>query len=441
MNSMPVSFLTSWPPVFALGILALLARAMSQSWLEAGPVCALVWFFSLALPLLFAPDYAVASSGLWWIALCAATVCAGSVMASYPFHPMTTPSRHANEKRDASCFPYLRCLILIAMLCGILSSVTDLSASWRPMTSLRGDVYVEMAHEMYVERHTQDVYPRWISRILLIGVYLSPMLGGMLSSVKQSRWDGCLSIASLLPALLMFALHTTRAAFILAGILWGAGWFAVRVWMWPEERPPWTARTAVVFLGIGLLGIALFGAGQVIREGKTPSWDTLWGQIASPGVRSAFFGHVSVFSGWFETTWDVVLRPAWGRYSLAGFFDLLGLSTREVGLYRDIQEVEPGGLSNIYTVFRGLIQDFTAPGALVVLFFMGGVAGRAYHWTRQGRLIWMPILIAFYALAGNVITSIFNYNSILFAWFLLSLYLWGIGLRGSGPALREGAPT
>ncbi len=438
----PSSNLAVWPPALTLCLLALLLRVCGQSWLAAGPFYALVWSVYLLLPLVLAPDYPVLPLGLWGIVLCVLAVCAGDAVVSRPIQknqgaPCPTP-----EKDRLLTLPYLRSILLVSILCGILSPIIDLSASGHSVTLLiSGDAYLEMAHTLSVERYTQDVSSPWVSRILLIGVYLSPMLGGILFPVHRSRqrfrWDGLLSLGSLLPALFIFVLYTTRAAFILAGILWVAGWLAVRVWMRQEERQPLTSKTAAAFLGSGLLGIVLFGMGQAIREGEAPGMDALWSRITSPGLRAAFFGHVSVFSRWFETSWDVAL-PTWGRYSLAGLFDLLGLSTREGGLYLDIWEVESGGLTNIHTVFRGLIQDFTSPGALVFLFLIGGVAGHAHHRTGQGHLVWMPILIGFYAFTGDFITSIFNYNSILFAWLLLIAYFWGICLWRSGIRPRRG---
>jgi oligosaccharide repeat unit polymerase len=434
--------LVRWLPVLSLGILALLARALSTSWLSAGPAYALTWFVYLALPLLFAPDYTVAPSGLWWITLCAAAVCTGGATVSYYFHRTAPLQCTLQDGRDDSSFPYLRRLLLFVVLCGILSSVVGLSDSGRSMTALfSGDAYMEMAHELSIERYTEESSASWMSRLLLTSVYLGPILGGMLFTVKRLRWDGYIALVSIVPALFIFVLHTTRAAFILAGILCVAGGLAGQVWRWQVTRRTWTPKVVAVSLGVVGLGVALFSLGQAVREGEAPGLDVLWNRTTSPGVRAAFFGHVSTFSQWFDSSWDSTVDPAWGRYSLAGLFDLLGLGVREAGLYRDIQEVEPGGLTNIYTVFRGLIQDFTLSGALVFLFLIGGIAQHAHHRTGQGRLAWMPVLIAFYAFTGDFITSIFNYNSIIFAWLLLALYVWGTCLYRSGFVQRGDVPT
>jgi len=100
-------------------------------------------------------------------------------------------------------------------------------------------------------------------------------------------------------------------------------------------------------------------------------------------------------------------------------------------------DLAPGTRTNIYTLFRGLIQDFTLPGALIVLWIVGVIAGYAYNQTARGHLTWMPILIAFYAFACDFLTSIFNYNSILFAWVGLTVYIWGICFYQMRPPQRE----
>src|SRR5260370_25887241 len=120
--------------------------------------------------------------------------------------------------------------------------------------------------------------------------------------------------------------------------------------------------------------------------------------------------------------WSTI-HPTWGRYTFAGLFDLARLSPRAQGLYTDqmLVDREP---YNIYTVFRGLIQDFTLPGALAFVGAIGFLAQLVYARVRSGLLTYSAFLAAFYAFTvWSFITDIFIYNTIIASFLVLATYL------------------
>ena len=83
-----------------------------------------------------------------------------------------------------------------------------------------------------------------------------------------------------------------------------------------------------------------------------------------------------------------------------------------------------GRATNIFTIFRGLIQDFGLFGSLVFLFAVGLVAGIGYEETRRRNVIAIGVLSAFYAATlWSPIVDLFAYNSIIAAWILFLSYL------------------
>ncbi len=422
------SFWELWSAALTLFLVALMMRACARSWFSAGPFYALAWSGYLSLPLVLAPDYPVSPMSLWWIVLCVLAVCAGDVWASCMTHSGARPE-NSRDDPDRLPLPGLRTMLTVAIVCGLLSSVVAIVESGRSFSLfLSGEAYVQTAHELSVGRYSQEYVPSTLGQILLTGAYLSPMLGGILFCVKRSRQDGALGVTSLLPVFAITLLHTTRATFFFGGVLWLSSYWGMQVWRNRETTPFFTSKGLAVSAGIGGLVVMLFCFGQVVRVGDAPTLDALLDAFASPHLRAWFFGYLSAFSGWFGQSWDT-REMAWGGYSLAGVFDQLGFLSRAQGLYTDVSDLASGARSNIYTVFRGLIQDFTLPGTLLFLWMVGGIAAHAHRRTAHGHLAWMPILIAFYAFTGDFLSSIFNYNSILLAWILLGLYIWGICLR------------
>ena len=408
------------------------ARSYGGSWLEPGAFFALVWSFYALVPLVFAPDYTVWPGGVWWILTSGLSVCCGSWWVRGN-RSKTLPERHIRVMPSSDSYsesrllvPRVRLALLVSVLCGLLYSLIGVARlGLGPGTLFSVEGVVLIARTFSVDRYSEDyVAPGVFSQIWLIGVYAAPIFGGILFAMRRSSRDVGLSILSLSPALVVFALQTTRASVATALILWVSGCFAFRVLLERGRTRIFTRKVVSAFVGIVLAMMVLFAVGQVMRGGDTPEVGALGEVLVSPVARASMLGHISVFSQWFHESQITHERPAFGAYSIAGLFDQLGLHNRAAGLYTDPYEVEPGGFTNIYTIFRGLIEDFTLPGSLVFLFLAGVCAGSAYDRVRGGNPRYVPILVAFYAFSGSHGVSIFNYNSVLFAWLILGIYFW-----------------
>jgi hypothetical protein len=127
-------------------------------------------------------------------------------------------------------------------------------------------------------------------------------------------------------------------------------------------------------------------------------------------VTSGAAGHMTAFSWWFEKRGAKGLPPFLGQITFAGIFNALGIYERKLGLFQEFVLLRSGFNTNIYTIFRPLILDFTLFGALILLFFSGFVAGIAYQFVLIGKVRFVPLLTAFYA------TVMFSFNTSLWIW-------------------------
>jgi hypothetical protein len=68
--------------------------------------------------------------------------------------------------------------------------------------------------------------------------------------------------------------------------------------------------------------------------------------------------------------------------------------------------------SNIFTVFRGLIEDFGPVGSCLVLFAFGAASSLSYLAVQHGRASLLPALIVSYAYTFlSTSFSLFTYNA------------------------------
>jgi oligosaccharide repeat unit polymerase len=427
------SWLATFIPAALLIILALYNRAYGSSWLEPGAYIALVWSFYVFLPLLFAPNYYIWPIGVWWILISIFAVsCGSAIITGFAL------KQHQDNKLDnihialeiknseIKYFNGIRWVLLFSIGAGILSTIIIIWFSGRSLSVFFSPRdYIDMAVEFSVGRYSQTYIPPLLARGLSFGLYLSPVLGGMLYATRRNKLDGFLSALSIIPEMFEFIVHTTRFAFILAFILWGAGFFGTVVLFHRNRVRIFNKRIVLTMIGLVVIMGALFGVGQVIRGGEDPTKDALTETIASPNTRAAALGHISVFARWLNESWADDITPTFGAYTFTGLFEFLGLPTTPfVGLYSENHEVEPGGITNIYTIFRGLIEDFTLAGSLVFLFIFGFLAGLAYINVLRGKSRWMPVLISYYGFVPLYMVSLFYRNGILFALLILYIYIY-----------------
>lgn len=140
-------------------------------------------------------------------------------------------------------------------------------------------------------------------------------------------------------------------------------------------------------------------------------------------------GHLPAFGDWLHVALRKELSLTYGAFTFGGIFELLNLQERLPGIYEENIQMTVGGViveSNIFTAFRGLIQDFGYLGAIAGLFLIGFCGGSAFRSAARGQIAAAPWLAAYYMFAiWSPIGSFAVYNTILAAYLLFGLYLWG----------------
>ena len=86
-------------------------------------------------------------------------------------------------------------------------------------------------------------------------------------------------------------------------------------------------------------------------------------------------GHMHNVDVWYTSYQPTELT--WGSHTFLGISNLLGIEERVQGIYPEFMNVGKNGfygISNTFTIFRPLVEDFGEAGAMVAMFVMGIVA-------------------------------------------------------------------
>jgi len=406
-----------------LGMLAFISRLMQRSWLAPGPFFSLYWLVFTIIPLIAAPEYPVSPGGIYWIVLSSLAVCVGGLLGAGVQLPSFKSKYHEYAPlvfwvdKDRP-FPWLNKLIILSFILGMMVPISILfSAGYLNASLFSLESIQSIARQFSIMRYAEGYAPPLFSRLLTVWIYIGALLGGILYIVAKTRKQYLICLLPFVPALLMTVILTTKASILFAILLFVSSAISVKVYSEKGRSnlsflfKPALYGALVLFPLIFI--VSIFRAGDSHRT-LVQVWEH---------IKPSFFAYIAVFSEWFETNWAQDIEPQMGVYSMAGLFDMLGIQSRAQGLYSDISTLDMID-SNVYTMFRGLIQDFTLLGSLFVLFAFGLMAGLAYRRLTHGSRISIAFLSCFYVVTlWGFVVSALNYNSILFALIFLLLYM------------------
>ena len=406
-----------WAPILFLVMLCLLARLTLKNWSAPGAFFPLFWLWLIGFSLLSAPEYFVWEGALWWILVSLGIFSFGSMVGG---HFGRERGRYQNTQGIRNVpFPGINHLIIYAFI---------------------GQVAYIYLFDLFVPNMFIDKPPLFIQPLLSFS-YVGPILGGMSLASCSTKRERFVALLPIFPSLVWLFSVSGRSGLVSLFTFYFAGYVSVRVWREKGRPRLFTWKTifasqliliTIFFLALlntqvrGVLGSG-YPIGERLRIGvnATEAADLIYTWVS---FRSGIFGHIHSFSFWFERAWYQPPDPKFGKYMFAGPLDLFAFSRREPF---ESFAIEKDVWSNVYTLFRPVIGDFTLWGSLLVFFAYGMIAGWAYMRVAGGSRRHMFFLIIFYMYALSIGGHAFSYNTIVLAFLFAGGYLCWIERKKS----------
>ena len=409
-------------------------RALAGTWLNPSAFFALWWCFAGVLPLILAPREPVGVNAIVWLVAASIAFSIGALIGNWGFK--TRRIANPPPATDRELFVYGG-ICLVSVIFGIGSNLAFVAGTpginYLDLFDIQKLVVV--ANQNYLARYDQLAPPApALSQMLLPFVYLSPVAGGSLFVLHPTKKWKFLGIVSFVPAVFVTLLQTTKAAMLFAFILWLSSYFAAR--LRKGKLAVFTKQHLAIAIGVGGSVTVLFIAVSLARMAST---DFALLSVVYLKLTTAALGHMSVFSQYLTTYLDTPIAPTLGKVTFGGPLEMLGLGHRIPGLFENFIELVAGETTNIYTGFRPLIDDFTIPGALVVLAFVGMIGGIGFRLVAAGRWSAVPLLIISYlTIFWTPFTWFWIYNSLTATVVAVGVMVWLVrvwrGVRYPAPA-------
>ncbi|MGA8762860.1 MAG: O-antigen polymerase [Candidatus Sulfotelmatobacter sp.] len=420
MSSLLAIVSSAWLPTAFVAALALYLRARSGSWLAPSSFLGLVWSCYLPVSLL-AVDHPLPGLGIWALLSLIVAVQIGSLVAE------ATAAEHSRNAMPAAGFSWeegrrIRRSCWLVFLTALAGCAYFVYGTLRLFDqSFTFASLIQMASRWTLLRYDEFFEP-WPMRLAAIWAYPAALLGGVWFGISCGWRDKSLGLLSLLPCLLITFLTGGRAAFLVGLACWLGGSWSGRVVRLPGAAKL-LSRGTLLCLAALAGGLLLFFVAVNTFRGAGNATDTrdFALDFNSPQIRNYMFGPPAAFVDWFDH--DDRGPHTWGARTFPGLYDLLRIQRRTMGTYLDSANTVGTEGTNIFTMFRGLVEDFTLPGAFLVCGFWGYSSARAYS-RHSAQAIPLLSLAAYYAVAlFSPLYCLFSFNSSVFAWVVAWLVL------------------
>lgn len=398
-------------------IVVLIIGLLLLSWkyilrLEPAGIFAAMWIFFAVATLLLQNYIELRYYGCIFMILGVTVFVLGSYFCEAFYWP--EPSGIKLELRKNRVMPMLLILIAGAIVNPIYSIALH-GFSLQALLSMQDllNMNKSIAEDRY---YTGEAYSV-INQFFLIFSYAAPAVGGFCYRLS-GKLNKALCILTLVPGTFIALTQSMKMGMMTSFFLWFASYIVCSYSYGLPIRLK--LNTILRFVIIILIFFFILFVSMVFRTGEISEKTIL--DISEKFITYAL-GHMHCVDMWYTTY--IPTELAWGSKTFMGISNLLGIEERVQGIYPEYLNIGKNGfygISNIYTIFRPLVEDFGEAGTMVVMFIMGVAAHYSLKnvITHRNTFLNQVIVIAIFAyLMWAFVASFYAYTSYLAMFFLL----------------------
>ena len=420
--------------VFLLGLGAL-ATARDRNALVPATFFVVLWAgYALVTVGVFATDRAVYGPAMLWLVAACAAVVAGSAFAGRVDHPATTRPAPAEL---GTLLPGLRpvtTLLVVACVAHLIWIFARAGFSWRNVASAA--VIAQVSSLNRSSFGYGDLEQGMAERFLFIADYGGPLFAGLLFRVRRHWLDRGISMLALYLGVLIPTLYGSRMGVLFGGSFWLAAFMAAHVYI---RRPAGAASARFLFQVAGVAVAVLMGLSLLAMMVRY-RWSFDQGRSFAYLVADPF-AFLAAFAYWFREHGLRLHGLLAGFRDFEHWFAFFGLHVGQArGALQDWPAIHVGFTSsNIYTLFRFLIEDFGILGALLWLFGFGALSARAFRAVLRGSRLavaWLAVCYSYVLTSFSM--SLLYYVTVTAGIALFVGYFVALELLDRGPGRRSG---
>lgn len=277
-------------------------------------------------------------------------------------------------------------------------------------------------------RYDGGIVSNIYSRLGVVFNYVGVCIGGLIISSLKTKWQKLIVfIIAFVPSILFMLIYGDKGTLFLCAAFFYSGIVVSRLQKGDVNLT--NKKTNIITLGLVVLILPLIATAFLVRDEDALSRISYY-------LSSYALTHVYSFSDWFDSylyNYSIFsyVTPQENTYGFSTFmavFKAFGDKTYvPAGYYGEYYHFSDQLRSNIYTIFRGLIQDFGVIGTFLYMAVTGCLFSWIYHLILSRPKSSLAIA-AYICMWGYIYTSfiisIMVWNSIFILFVILAIILF-----------------
>lgn len=357
--------------IYLFGILIVVILLLSWKYilrLEPAGIFAAIWVFFGVSTLLLQNYIELNFNGCVFLLAGVTFYVSGTIFSDYFYQPMHSGIELQLRKQWVT--PLLIILLAGAMVNPLYSIILH-GFSLRALLDMRE--VLEMNKGIAEDRYAGAEAHNLVNQFFLIFSYAAPVIGGFCYRLV-GKWNKVLCVITLIPCTFIALTQSLKMGMIASFILFFASYVVCSYTFGLPIRIKGKVILRFALVVIGFLGTLFIS--MVFRTGEVSQKTIL--EISEKFVSYAI-GHMHNIDLWYTTYQPTEL--AWGSKTFMGISNLLGIEERVQGIYPEYNNIGKNGfygISNTFTIFRPLTEDFSEVGAMVVMFVLGALSNMSF---------------------------------------------------------------
>lgn len=406
-------------------------RKTTGSYLVPASLLSFAWFLFTFIPLILLFEVPINPLSILYIFLAIFVFS----LSAIPFNWRFAISQNQNKKLIT--FPlldsrFIRSIFYFSIIFSIIFSSLFVISNGFDINSFRSD-FINTSARYAALRGNEYLQYGLLGTLSIFFTYFSAILGGIITYYKNSSFKKLLSfLTSVAPSLFAMLIQSSKLIFFVAIIFYLSSSLLIRIYSGQHFLFRFSDFRKVFWISILLFPLIILSF--ISREGYGNFNNT--GEAISlllPAVNSYLFGSMYAFSDFF--TFYIGMKSGshynveyynLGYYSFKAIFDTFGgTKIFPAGFYSDVYSYKDILATNIYTVFRGFIQDFGILGTIAFMYLFGLLFHFSFYKLLVRTNSWLAssLFVMFFGFLGlSFLINIFTARYV----FLLTLSLYSV---------------
>jgi len=404
--------------------LAYLLKLKTGTWMTLAGLFNILWFCYSFFPLLIAFDESISFAGVLYIFIFNALFSMSVFIFNWERVRLSNFTGAVYTRKYSNELFYT--LSLVCVSCVIVGTFIQSNLTYQDLISSP----IKFAGKYAELNYSENMELGALSRIGLVLSYIVVAFGGLIyGSTKDAKILG----VSFFPSLLILIMQSQKGLIFFSMMMFAGAVCVVKIQRRDFKVNFYYLYATLIRASIVIVPLIFV---SFLARGLSNENDTsiILDRIIEYSV-SYSSGHLYAFSHWLDEFitsngfFSLSYGPSYGLYTFTAFFKIFGLQGDiPAGIYADYFY---GDIvtTNIYTIYRGIITDFSLLGSFVFAAFSGLVInGLNYKFMYRPN---NPFLISFYIFAFGFIYQTFVVSSLTwvtipFVYFVLSFFLFRV---------------